>query len=711
MKIKFVGGIGRVTGSCTWLKSNDAEFLVDCGMIQGETNADFDNGQQFPFDPQKLKFVLLTHAHLDHCGLIPKLYKDGFHGKVFAMKATSKLAREIMMDASGIGAPYKKEDVQKVQYEHFDVRREFKWGTLLPIDKDLFVGLYRNAHILGSVSINIVWGKEKYKNIWFTGDIGNSTRDNPTHSLLKPRHNIRNDVGNIVCESTYGGRSHDFIGDIESRTKQLEKHIIKTIYKDGGNLIIPAFTLHRTQELLFDLFYLFSTSEKLGGVKSGIPVGYLQKKLLISKRNGWLRSTFGRIIDEIRDEGVLGLSLIPSLEECYPYHFKIPLEERAKLQVAASSPEVSKNIDKYLVEEGNYFCYEHDESKTNSDVLESFIKLFTEVGLENKIHAKLDREKLMNFLSSHSGKAKTTRGHKVEPIQVFLDSPLAKKITKIYAEELSTVYYNGQIIKPPYLNDSIKDLIAGGQEEESAAILNELFSTKKVHIGLHTFQWVAPNNALPPGPKIVISSSGMCSEGPILKHLGQNLTDEKNAILLSGFTSSGTNGSILGDLEKMGDDEKSILSIQCASKTIPCKSIKSTVSRLVGYSGHADHEGLLDYLFPQSEDDQFNATAPYIFLNHGSDDARETLAQSIAERSVELMEKYEGKYPYNTEVVIPTRNDGWFDLETHQWIEEQITAGATNEESAELIDTMRNLTTAINRLTDVLLSKQDMNSV
>ena len=258
MLVKFIGATERVSGSCSWLKKDTTEFLVDCGMIQGERHDDFENRQPFLFDPKQIKFVLLTHAHLDHCGLIPRLYKEGFIGKVYCTKATSLLAREILTDATKINSFYTEKDMQVVQFSYFEEMKDFKWGKMLPIDNNLFIAIYRSAHILGAVSICISWDKDvKGKSILFTGDIGNNTKTNSYQPLLKHRHEPDEKNGFIVCESTYGSRERDSSEcKFEYRIDQLEKIITETLYGKQGHLIIPTFSLHRTQEILFDLYYL-----------------------------------------------------------------------------------------------------------------------------------------------------------------------------------------------------------------------------------------------------------------------------------------------------------------------------------------------------------------------------------------------------------------------------------------------------------------------
>ena len=205
MKVKFIGAIQRVTGSCSWLKHLDIEFLVDCGMIQGEAHDDYENNKEFPFKSRNIKFVLLTHAHIDHCGLIPKLYRDGFSGKVYCTRATAKLARQVLLDASRISPIYSENDVKRVRFKYIDELPGFKWGRLLPIDRDLFVNVFRSAHILGAVSIGISWSKENGKSILFSGDIGNNTRVDAPQPLIKYRHDP---------DHRFGGSSPDRVGKL-----------------------------------------------------------------------------------------------------------------------------------------------------------------------------------------------------------------------------------------------------------------------------------------------------------------------------------------------------------------------------------------------------------------------------------------------------------------------------------------------------------------
>lgn len=273
MQIQFVGATERVTGSCAWMKykRTGIEFLVDCGMVQGESYEGYENNKDFPFTPRNLKFVLLTHAHLDHCGLIPRLYKEGFRGKVICTNATAKLVKVILQDAVKIDRDlYSIADINRIDFEKIDLRADFKWAKPIVIDKDLLVYFQRSAHILGSASIGLSWKKnnEEKNSILFTGDIGNNTKENSFQPLLKYRQTPYETIENIVIESTYGNREHNPNElSFHKRIEVLEDHIVQTLAVNEGQLIIPTFSMHRTQEILFDLYYLLKIKWKNNPIK------------------------------------------------------------------------------------------------------------------------------------------------------------------------------------------------------------------------------------------------------------------------------------------------------------------------------------------------------------------------------------------------------------------------------------------------------------
>jgi metallo-beta-lactamase family protein len=177
--MKFIGAVsGSLTGSCTFLhhQESNTNILVDCGMFQGETQADKKNTEDFAFDASKIDVVLLTHAHIDHCGLIPKLYKNGFTGKVITTEATAKISKLMMADSAKISQLYEEKHCDKVQFSYVEYAKPKTIAT------DLRVNFSRGSHILGAASVNIAWIQEnEFKNITFSGDVGCNSEKNHTY--------------------------------------------------------------------------------------------------------------------------------------------------------------------------------------------------------------------------------------------------------------------------------------------------------------------------------------------------------------------------------------------------------------------------------------------------------------------------------------------------------------------------------------------------
>lgn len=259
MKIQFLGGAKTVTGSCFYLETSEVRILVDCGMFQGE-NAYAANKEPFAFKPSAVDYLFLTHAHIDHSGLIPKLVKNGFQGKIMATSATADLAELMLYDSAHIqendsewltkkALRAGKEPVYPL-YTVEDVR------TVIPLFKKIPYGKIEHAgkgikyrfldagHILGSGSLEI-WFKDGAleKKIIFSGDIGK--KGNPIINDPSPAA----EANYIVMESTYGNRMHKNMD--ETIEELLEA--IKVTFKRGGNVLIPAFAIGRTQDLLYIL--------------------------------------------------------------------------------------------------------------------------------------------------------------------------------------------------------------------------------------------------------------------------------------------------------------------------------------------------------------------------------------------------------------------------------------------------------------------------
>jgi metallo-beta-lactamase family protein len=257
MEVQLFGAAKEVTGSCYSLTSGGDSILIDCGMFQGSKDNVRRNYEDFVFEPRKYKALLLTHAHLDHCGRIPKLVKDGFKGKIYCTNATRELAFIIMTDAAKIAAEDTKHEnkrraeeglaPRKPLYNDADVEKAMKLFITIKYDQNVhitknFAAMYYDAgHILGAASIQIKTRDGKITA--FSGDLGQADA-----ILIKNAEPIT-EAKDVFIESTYGDRLHP---PVEKR-KQEFLRIINETYKRGGKLMIPSFTIERAQEILYYL--------------------------------------------------------------------------------------------------------------------------------------------------------------------------------------------------------------------------------------------------------------------------------------------------------------------------------------------------------------------------------------------------------------------------------------------------------------------------
>ncbi len=270
MKITFLGAAGEVTGSCYLVEGQDVRFLVDCGMFQGGRGADAKNWAAFKFDPHELDFVVLTHAHIDHCGLIPRLCRDGFNGPIYSSNATTELLTIMLRDSAHIHEHVaertnrrRKNSEDKVEplYTMIDadnaltqVAGEAYDEVFHPHD-NVKIRLRDAGHILGSAILEIwIKGNNTEQKIVFSGDLGQ-----PGRPILRDPYFIR-EADYLVVESTYGNRQHK---DLAPSLDELVDVINETITNGKGNIIVPAFAVGRTQEIIYYLHHL----TQLGRVK------------------------------------------------------------------------------------------------------------------------------------------------------------------------------------------------------------------------------------------------------------------------------------------------------------------------------------------------------------------------------------------------------------------------------------------------------------
>ena len=271
-KLTFLGAAGNVTGSCYLLDTADARVVVDCGMYQ-ERKYQERNWQPFQFDPESIDAVFLTHAHLDHCGLLPKLVREGYAGKIYCTQATAEIAEIILIDAAhlqeedaifkrerhrreGRRGPHPEIPLYTVQ-DAEEVRPHFSsvdYLNCVAAGSNVEGCYYEAGHVLGAATININIKQDgRNHRIIFSGDIGE-----PDRPIINDPA-VFNEAEYIVMESTYGDRTHEEHRNTDIQ-RQLKDCINRTV-NAGGNIVIPSFALERSQELLYHLNELFLRKE------------------------------------------------------------------------------------------------------------------------------------------------------------------------------------------------------------------------------------------------------------------------------------------------------------------------------------------------------------------------------------------------------------------------------------------------------------------
>ncbi len=286
MKITFIGADHEVTGSCTYIDACGKKFLVDFGMEQGE---DCFENVQIPVSPSNIDFVLLTHAHIDHSGLLPLLYAGGFNGEIHATVATSHLCDVMLRDSAHIQEfeaewrnrkGKRKGDDEYIPLYTMDdaigavslfVQHEYE--EEFEISEGIKVKFIDAGHLLGSSSIEItLTEKDITRKIVFSGDIGN------THQPLIRDPQYISNADYVVMESTYGNRNHEKTIDYVTALTQ----ILQKTFDRGGSVIIPSFAVGRTQEMLY--FIRQIKADNLVKNHDGFPV-YVDSPLAIEATN------------------------------------------------------------------------------------------------------------------------------------------------------------------------------------------------------------------------------------------------------------------------------------------------------------------------------------------------------------------------------------------------------------------------------------------
>ncbi len=262
IKLKFLGAARNVTGSCYLLQTSQTRLLVDCGLYQ-ERKLRSRNWAPFPVPPDSLDAILLTHAHIDHCGLLPKLVKDGFRGRIYCTAATAEIAKIMLLDSASLqqeDAEFKRKRHQRERrkgphpglplYTMEDALATFPlfslvaYGNPVQIGDDVEATFHDAGHVLGSSMIRVRLSENgEQRTALFSGDVGRW--DKP---ILKDP-TLFSEADYVLVESTYGNRLHEDTREIDDRLSE----VINTIMMRGGNIIVPSFALERAQELLYYL--------------------------------------------------------------------------------------------------------------------------------------------------------------------------------------------------------------------------------------------------------------------------------------------------------------------------------------------------------------------------------------------------------------------------------------------------------------------------
>ena len=250
LRVHFYGGTGSVTGANFLLENSETKILVDCGLTQGQSwkPEEDPNRKPFPYNPRDIDFLLVTHAHSDHIGLIPRLVKEGFTGRIISTPTTKEITEVMFEDAVGILAEEARRYNVDPIYEKRDAEGAISlWETLdyhteLKLNDDFSIELKDAGHILGSAMICIT-ERNTFNKIVFTGDLGNT----PTPLMRNTEKTT--DANYLIMESVYGDRNHE---DKSARRGKL-KEVLKTIIDRKGTLLIPVFSLEKTQVLLHEM--------------------------------------------------------------------------------------------------------------------------------------------------------------------------------------------------------------------------------------------------------------------------------------------------------------------------------------------------------------------------------------------------------------------------------------------------------------------------
>ena len=557
LKVKFIGAVGTVTGSCHLLhyERSNSYYMIDCGLYQSVRGQKDMNKARGEADlggipPSHIKAIFLTHAHMDHCGLIPRMYKLGFKGPVICTQLTADFVRESLHDTvakidSFDRDLYDMEHVKAIQFHCPDAKEDFQMGFGYKVmdEADLFFGFSRTGHLAGAVALtveaNISEGKRE--TICFGGDLGPQiTQADETATLLRPVQYPRESVDYLVLESTYGGQGKRPQLAYAERIKVLGFALEQALSPERGTnpkVIIPAFTLGRTQDLVADLAYLITRTDfvqRMGGKAPAI---------------------------------VVDSSLARKYSNAYRNEF-------------------------------NNWWFKRKDNEHKMRLLNREHALFDGV---------IDVEGMLDQLFGGKG----------------------GRLVDVYSAEGSSF---------------------------------ELFYGR---MDIHK------------GPVIYISSSGMCSAGPVMERLRENLKRADATVMFVGYMPSFLDAAVLKSAAASWKSPTEVAAAFMARPTfsenkrledfdLSTNEVASTLLDYSGiYSGHADEAGLCDYALRIDNQRYKDRYKPIrIFLVHGEDKPRGKMRRELQRYADEAAP---GTCRRLDGIILPDARSGWYDLAEGKW--------------------------------------------
>jgi metallo-beta-lactamase family protein len=559
LKVKFIGAVGAVTGSCHLLYYNrsNSYYMVDCGLYQNVRGHKDLNKARGEADlggvpPAKIKAIFLTHAHMDHCGLIPRMYRRGFKGQVICTKLTADFVREALNDTvtnvdSFDRNLYDKRDVEAIQFYCPDEREGFQLGLSYKVldEADLFFGFSRTGHLAGAVAISFETNDSEVNrlSICFGGDLGPQVlQSDASASLLRPVQYPKGRVDYLVLESTYGGQPARQPLVYSDKINALGFALERALSPGRGvnpRVIIPAFTLGRTQDLIADLAYLITRTDFAQRIGGRAPTVVVDSTLARSYSNSYRRE------------------------------------------------------------------------------------------FDNWWFKQKDNERKMRLLN---------RNH-----ALFAESEIV----------------------------------------DVNALLDQLFSgegrrkvTSRTSVGSE-FELCYGRTEVPEGPVIYLSSSGMCTSGPVMGRLRDNLRRPDATVMFVGYMPSFLDAAVLKasgvSWERPTEVAAAIQdgpvfrdSMRLEAFDLYTQEVKCALLDYAGlYSGHADVAGLCNYALHIDSPGFKDKYKPLsIFLVHGDDMPRGKLRREL--------QKYADTAAVGTcrplrDIIIPGAASGWYDLASAKW--------------------------------------------